>query len=172
MLHSKRFWLSCGLLLLMMLALGLSGCAGYPQVKPPEPTSTPLPPAPPEPPATATVPVPTPTPAPPTATPVPPTATVEPATAAPDTGAKGVSGDVQAGANLYAANCAACHGQAGEGGIAPPLAGLQASAEEAAAVVRDGKTGETGAMPPFGPRLSDDDIQNVLAFILSLDGAE
>ncbi len=170
MLHSKRFWLSCGLLLLIMLALGLSACAGYPQAKPPEPTSTPLPPAPTEPPATATVPVPTPTAAPPTATPAPPTATAEPATVAPAADGTGAAGDVQAGADLYAANCAACHGQKGEGGIAPSLASLQLTADEIVAIVRDGKQGDEGAMPPFGSRLSDQEVQNLAAFVLSLAG--
>jgi len=159
MLDSKRLWIGIGASLL--LALVLSACASYPQVKAPEPTNTPLPAAPTEPPATATVPVPTAVaPAPPTATAVPPTEA--PASAPSAAG----SGDAQAGATVYASNCAACHGQKGEGVLGPKLAGISLSAEEIVTIVKNGKTGS--GMPSFGGKLGDQDIQDLAAFILSL----
>jgi len=161
MFHSRRLWMTLTVLLLLLVAL--SACAGYPQVKPPEPTNTPLPPAPTEPPATATVPIPTVTAIPPTATTVPPTET--PASA-PATGNGSAQGDVQAGAQVYASTCAACHGQKGEGAIGPKLQNLSLSPDEIATIIKGGKQGT--AMPAFGSQLSDQDIQNLVAFLKSL----
>ncbi len=159
MLDSKRLWIGMGASLL--LALVLSACASYPQVKAPEPTNTPLPAAPTEPPVTATVPVPT------AVAPAPPTATALPPTEAPaSVPGSGEQGNVQAGATMYAASCAACHGQKGEGVLGPKLAGTSLSAEEIVTIVKNGKTGS--GMPPFGAKLGDQDIQDLAAFILSL----
>jgi len=159
MLRSHRFWVIGGLAL---LALALSACAGYPTAKPPEPTYTPLPPAPTEPPATATAPIPTAAPAPPTATPVPPTHT---AAATSGTPSEKPVGDADAGAKVYAENCAACHGPEGKGAIGPSLRGLTDDAAALETIIRQGKKGDQLNMPAFDSRLSDADIQNLIALL-------
>jgi len=84
----------------------------------------------------------------------------------PDDGdSAGGSGSAEpAGAVLYRASCATCHGQDGEGGVGPTLAGeVVASFPDAAdeiAVVTDGR----GGMPPFGGRLSKDEIAQIVEY--------
>lgn len=53
-----------------------------------------------------------------------PSSTVAPSTSAPSTFAE----QVTAGQTLYAANCASCHGNSGEGGDAPRVVGLDKGA--------------------------------------------
>lgn len=76
-------------------------------------------------------------------------------------------GDIENGATLYAANCFACHGEQGAGGIGPTLKPSSfvksASDEELQQLVADGLPG-TG-MPPFGNRLTVDDIRDLVALI-------
>jgi len=58
------------------------------------------------------------------------------------------------GADLYAANCAPCHGPAGEGGVGGAIRGSDLDAAGLLSVIRDG----FGTMPAFGDRLSEEDI--------------
>lgn len=82
------------------------------------------------------------------------------------------------GADLYRRHCADCHGDAGEGRVpaAPALAGNRAltmtSAVNSIRIIRFGgyEPGTEGnprpfGMPPFGSRLSDDEIADLLTFI-------
>ncbi|TVR91190.1 MAG: cytochrome c [Trueperaceae bacterium] len=92
--------------------------------------------------------------------------------------------DVVDGAQLYAANCASCHGPAGAGiaGAFPPLAGHAAElAEQSRPYLIDsllyGLQGQivvrgttyNGVMPAWG-QLSDDEIAAVLDHIVELGG--
>jgi len=88
---------------------------------------------------------------------------------------------MEAGARVYAANCAACHQPAGEGisGAFPPLAGsdyLLDDPTRAIGTIVNGLSGEitvngetyNGVMP--GVRLSNEDVANVLTFVLNSFG--
>jgi mono/diheme cytochrome c family protein len=68
------------------------------------------------------------------------------------------------GAAIYSANCASCHGSAGEGSIGPRLAGTVTESypdvDDELAVVTDGKDG----MPSFGDDLSATQIRQVVDY--------
>jgi mono/diheme cytochrome c family protein len=68
------------------------------------------------------------------------------------------------GYDVFLANCARCHGQAGQGGVGPKLAGVVTTdfpdAQEEVAVVRDGRA----SMPSFKNDLSANQIQDVVAY--------
>ena len=68
------------------------------------------------------------------------------------------------GYDVYLANCARCHGQDGQGGAGPKLAGVVTldfpNAREEIAVVRDGRA----SMPSFKDDLSASQIQDVVAY--------
>ncbi|WP_456446192.1 c-type cytochrome [Oceanithermus sp.] len=71
------------------------------------------------------------------------------------------------GAGLYAANCASCHGKAGEGlgAVFPALAGNDALAD-ADFVIRTVLNGVPGtAMPAFGGRFSDEEVAAVVSYV-------
>jgi len=85
----------------------------------------------------------------------------------------------EAGASIFAANCAICHGKTGDGqgvrkqGLVPRPVNLKlppwsdpSSAGKIFFVVRHGIRGT--AMPAW-PSLSDGDIWNVVAYIISLN---
>jgi mono/diheme cytochrome c family protein len=84
---------------------------------------------------------------------------------------------MKAGASLYLINCAACHGQHGEGSLLfPPLAGnavvMQASAQTAATAVLAGTRGAATAKAPTGPampsfawRLKDAQVADILTYV-------
>lgn len=85
-----------------------------------------------------------------------------------------------AGAALYVPYCAACHGRQGEGAadIFPPLVGTSWVTGETDDLIRvvlhglegpitvQGETYE-GSMPPFGPRLNDEEVAAILTYIRS-----
>jgi mono/diheme cytochrome c family protein len=114
-------------------------------------------PAPPEPPAE-----PSPPPAEPPAEPSPPPPPAEPP-AAP-------AGDPAAGKEVFAsAGCAACHTLADAGAtgtIGPDLDQSQPAFE----LVVDRVTNGRGAMPPFAGTLSETQIQDVAAYVVSATG--
>jgi mono/diheme cytochrome c family protein len=68
------------------------------------------------------------------------------------------------GYDVFLANCARCHGQDGQGGVGPKLAGVVTvdfpDAKEEVAVVRDGRA----SMPSFKNDLSATQIQDVVAY--------
>jgi mono/diheme cytochrome c family protein len=73
------------------------------------------------------------------------------------------------GARVYDADCLGCHGEEGAGGVGPPLVANEfvASASEAEVrqVVEQGRPGT--AMPPFEGRLSDEEVDAVVALMES-----
>jgi mono/diheme cytochrome c family protein len=68
------------------------------------------------------------------------------------------------GATIFAANCATCHGNAGQGGVGPVLAGKVVTdfPDEAdqIKVVTNGR----GGMPAFGGDLTDEQIAQVVEY--------
>lgn len=80
--------------------------------------------------------------------------------------------DVGAGESIYKANCVACHGQLGEGGIGPNLTDEYwlhgNSQEDLLKVVRDGVI-EKG-MVAWKSVLSPSKINNVVAYLQTLEG--
>jgi mono/diheme cytochrome c family protein len=80
----------------------------------------------------------------------------------------GVSGDPTIGAQVFAQECQLCHGVKGQGGVGTSLSGAIAAAQPAAfirQVVNEGVSGSP--MPAFRGVLSEDDVENTVAFILS-----
>ncbi|MDC0601427.1 c-type cytochrome [Aliiglaciecola sp.] len=80
-----------------------------------------------------------------------------------------VEGDVQRGESVYQAHCATCHGVEGEGVNAPALANPSALAHNKDEFIRytieKGRDGTP--MVAFADKLSQQDIDNVTAFIRS-----
>lgn len=68
------------------------------------------------------------------------------------------------GQQVYAQNCASCHGADGEGGAAPRLIGIATVYSEAQqrAKIEKGVTGS--AMPAWKGRLTDEEITAVLRY--------
>ncbi|HUD84158.1 MAG TPA: cytochrome c [Candidatus Saccharimonadales bacterium] len=71
----------------------------------------------------------------------------------------------QKGYTLFMMNCAHCHGTDARGEEGPDLHGVTKSDARIASLIRDGKKGE---MPKFNSKLSDADVQALVAFIRSL----
>ena len=90
----------------------------------------------------------------------------------PDTGGGGGGGggdEASTGAELYAANCASCHGADGGGGVGPQLSdgavvAAYPSAVDEAIVVNDGM----GAMPGFEGELTTEQIVAVVEYTRTL----
>ena len=85
------------------------------------------------------------------------------------------------GSDLYATNCAGCHGANGEGNVGtfPPLAGSPASADAdyVAEVITEGKSGpivvdgvEYNATMPAVSTLSDEDLTTLVDFVVDMAG--
>ena len=87
-----------------------------------------------------------------------------------ETGGGGGQGDATAGANVFAsAGCGGCHAleAAGSSGtVGPNLDESKPSFDLAVDRVTNG----SGAMPSFSGQLSDEDIQNVAAFVVESTG--
>ncbi|MBV8086084.1 MAG: c-type cytochrome [Chloroflexi bacterium] len=82
------------------------------------------------------------------------------------------SAAVSAGATLFAASCSSCH-PGGNAGVGPALhgEGFLAQVPSAAAIAAKIRSGG-GEMPPFGTdQLSDQDVANIAAYIMSLNVA-
>jgi mono/diheme cytochrome c family protein len=69
------------------------------------------------------------------------------------------------GYDVYLANCARCHGQDGQGGVGPKLAGgaVVRAFPDPAAQIRLVEDGE-GSMPSFKGKLSRAQIEDVVAY--------
>lgn len=86
-------------------------------------------------------------------------------------------GDASAGEELFASNCAGCHGANGEGNIGPSLVAANGPKDWTLAqfttALREGKTPEkelAPTMPRFSDaQLTDSDIANVQAYIKTLN---
>ncbi|MCM1984729.1 c-type cytochrome [Lyngbya confervoides BDU141951] len=77
--------------------------------------------------------------------------------------------DAGAGAQVFSANCAACH--AGGGNVINPAKtlaqkDLEANGKDTADAIITQVTNGYNAMPAFGGRLSPSDIENVAAYVL------
>ena len=68
---------------------------------------------------------------------------------------------------MYAANCVACHGDLGEGGIGSTLKPSsfvkEASDSEVEQLIANGRAG----MPPYGERLSGKEVLDLVALMRS-----
>ena len=71
----------------------------------------------------------------------------------------------QKGHALFLLNCAHCHGADARGDEGPDLHGVTKSDARIASFIKNGKKGE---MPRFASKLSDSDIQALVAFVRSL----
>ncbi len=90
-----------------------------------------------------------------------------------------LQGDAQAGAQVYDAQCAECHGPQGEGDgplaetldPAPrALTEVELDAEHVRTITRDGgeAVGMSPVMPAFDAVLDDDEIEDVTAYVMQL----
>ncbi len=77
------------------------------------------------------------------------------------------TGDVEAGAIVYSEQCASCHGADGEGGAGPALQTSSTPQPDQFQIIRDGERG----MPAFGLALSEEELEAVTAFSVSLQEA-
>lgn len=96
----------------------------------------------------------------------------QPAPAGPAaTAAGGVSAIPPAGTparrghDLFLLNCAHCHGPDARGDEGPDLHGLAKSDARIASMIKNGIKGE---MPKFGAKLTDPDVEALIAFIRTL----
>jgi cytochrome c oxidase cbb3-type subunit 3 len=74
-----------------------------------------------------------------------------------------------AGKELFASNCASCHGAEGKGGIGPDLTAANYKfGNNHDAVLSSIRDGRPGGMPAYGNQLSSAQIEALAAFCLSL----
>lgn len=79
-------------------------------------------------------------------------------------GATGAGGDPEAGAVVFSENCSVCHGATGHGGNGgPDLTTMPLAQTEEGAIQQ--VTNGGGGMPPFGGVLSEEEIENVAAYV-------
>ena len=84
------------------------------------------------------------------------------------------AGDPTVGSGIFAGTCAICHGQAGGGdpGLAPGLTGDWHAWEHPDRQIREwiarGKLGLGANIPPYGDKLDEQDISDVIAYVKSL----
>lgn len=75
-------------------------------------------------------------------------------------------GDAAVGREVYAANCAACHGYTGSGGVAGSGALVPAIAGRNAVVIAEAMRVGPFQMPRFGPRqITDEEVGDVVAYL-------
>ncbi len=70
----------------------------------------------------------------------------------------------ESGAAIYADKCAICHGDAGQGGTGPPLAGFMIEAFPDIAEEVELVTSGSRGMPAFASRLDPDEILAVVEY--------
>jgi mono/diheme cytochrome c family protein len=74
-------------------------------------------------------------------------------------------GDAMAGAAVFSENCSTCHGATGHGGNGgPDLTTMPLAQTEEGAIQQ--VTNGGGGMPPFGGTLSEEEIENVAAYVV------
>ena len=69
------------------------------------------------------------------------------------------------GYTLFLRNCAHCHGSDARGDEGPNLHGVTKSDARISSLIKNGIKGE---MPKFGEKLTDTDVQALIAFVRSL----
>lgn len=75
------------------------------------------------------------------------------------------------GGTLFLANCAVCHGRMGEGGTGPSLtAGVIAGYDAATLSAKIGRGKPLAGMPAFKRSLTQEQIDALAAFVVSLRG--
>jgi mono/diheme cytochrome c family protein len=73
-------------------------------------------------------------------------------------------GEPEAGSVVFSENCSVCHGATGHGGNGgPDLTTMPLAQTEAGAIQQ--VTNGGGGMPPFGGTLSEEEIENVAAYV-------
>jgi mono/diheme cytochrome c family protein len=78
--------------------------------------------------------------------------------------ASAAGGDPEAGAVVFSENCSTCHGATGHGGNGgPDLRTMPLAQTEAGAIQQ--VTNGGGGMPAFGGTLSEEEIENVAAYV-------
>jgi cytochrome c oxidase cbb3-type subunit 3 len=79
---------------------------------------------------------------------------------------------VKSGQSVYMGKCLACHGKEGQGGIGPNLVDDHwihgGKPTQIVKVITDGVNDK--GMPPWGPQLKPEEIQDLFAFIRSIRG--
>jgi mono/diheme cytochrome c family protein len=77
----------------------------------------------------------------------------------------GTGGDAEAGAVVFSENCSTCHGATGHGGNGgPDLTTMPLAQTEEGAIQQ--VTNGGGGMPPFAGTLSEEEIENVAAYVV------
>lgn len=66
--------------------------------------------------------------------------------------------------NFVQGQCVSCHGNDLAGGFGPSLVGLSDSKEDIHAIIKNGE----GSMPAFGDKISDEQIDQLADYILTL----
>lgn len=82
------------------------------------------------------------------------------------------AGDKEAaeeGARIFRENCVACHGEKGQGGIGPNLAGKKKYGDADAALFATVSGGRPGGMPPFAGTLGTERVWKVIAHVRRLE---
>ena len=77
-------------------------------------------------------------------------------------------GNAAAGKSVFVANCGTCHTLAAagtHGAIGPVLTGKKLAHAAIVTIVKNGKSGSAGTMPPFGGTLTATQIEDVAAFV-------
>jgi mono/diheme cytochrome c family protein len=78
---------------------------------------------------------------------------------------EGGGGNAEAGAVIFSENCSTCHGATGHGGNGgPDLTTMPLAQTEEGAIQQ--VTNGGGGMPPFGGTLSEEEIENVAAYVV------
>jgi len=79
--------------------------------------------------------------------------------------AEAEGGNAEAGSVVFSENCSTCHGATGHGGNGgPDLTTMPLAQTEEGAIQQ--VTNGGGGMPPFGGTLSEEEIQNVAAYVV------
>ncbi len=90
----------------------------------------------------------------------------------------GTTAHAQDAKQLYDKNCSACHGPGGKGDgpagkiLKPPPADMTVTAKKASdadltKIIKEGgkAVGRSGAMPPYGSKLNDEQIQSLVQLV-------
>src|SRR5882757_182152 len=80
-------------------------------------------------------------------------------------GATSAGGDPEAGAVVFSENCSTCHGATGNGGNGGPDLTTMPLAQTEEGTIQQVTNGG-GGMPPFGGTLSEEEIENVAAYVV------
>lgn len=97
------------------------------------------------------------------------------AAAGAEAGGQAATGDPAAGEALFvgALGCVGCHGEGGTGGVGPNLTDAEwIYGGDAASISETLHNGRPGGMPAFGAQASEEEIANLVAYVMSIGGAQ